>query len=97
MQTQLKAEIERSNIERSKALSVRPNARDVPSATKNRKAPPSSDYFLDNKHGMVVRLYEDITGLLILDCKHEEAEYDNNIWLFNCIYSCPDLKNSHSG
>lgn len=97
MQTQLKAEIERSNIERSKALSVRPNARDLPSATKNRKAPPSSDYFLDNKHGMVVRLYEDITGLLILDCKHEEAEYDNNIWLFNCIYSCPDLKNSHSG
>lgn len=91
LQQQLKAEIERSNMERNKALSVRPNARDPPSASKSRKIVPAQE---DYKQGMVIRLYEDTTSILVLGCKHEETDYDNDVWLYNCVYTHPGTSRS---
>ncbi|KAI0053867.1 hypothetical protein FA95DRAFT_1551627 [Auriscalpium vulgare] len=84
-QLELKAEIERNKLLLSKP------PRDPPgSALRGR---PGRDMANDPKNGATVRLYEDMTNLLVTNVKFETCEYlDLEDCVFLCVFTHSDMR-----
>ncbi|KAG6898470.1 hypothetical protein C0993_006618 [Termitomyces sp. T159_Od127] len=84
----LRAELN-AEIERSKGLAAKAN-RVPPSTSRGGGRPAAVD---DPKHAEVIRLYEDVTNLLIPGLKAIPGQYLGlDEWVFTCVYTFFDEK-----
>ena len=80
----------RAEIDNTKAIMSRTNNREPPSsATKNK---PNVLPKQDPKHGLIVRLYEDLTNFLVMNIKVEAGKVSGNTkgpdeMVYKCVYT----------
>lgn len=77
-------------IANSKAIRAQHANRDPPSSLpRNARAPVITTTRTDDvKHGKVVRLYEDLTNLLVIKAKHEpKGEYGGDEYVYTCVFT----------
>lgn len=74
-------------IDRSKSLMEQSNHRQIPGSAQRTKIVPSRPND-DPKVGQTVRLYEDLTNLLVISMKHATGKWLGlDEWVMTCIYS----------
>lgn len=75
-----------AEIERSKQLTARSGGKDV--VGKGRAPNGTSVKPEGLKQSNAYRLYEDMTNILIIDCRCELAgDTDEEQWVYSCLYS----------
>lgn len=91
---ELKVELN-AEIERSKSLAAaRPGGREPPSKVRP-LAGPTSGKVDTVKSTNILRLYEDLSNILFIDCKCEvSAESNDEQWVYNCLYKHVSSKQS---
>lgn len=75
----------KAEIENTKALA----SRNPPSSSSKHSSKP-----VDPKHALVIRLYEEMTNVLITNVKHEPGQYKDDDAVYTCVQTTSNNKSA---